>query len=234
VFHVLRGQADEKLGPVAPGYSGTRSFVNEIIGNNRTALEAAADCARQRGYTVHTLGSDNAGVADAVGVDLAERCLAIRDRHTPSGPPACLISGGEPVVHFNPTDQPRKGGRNQQLVLAATERLWKDGLSRLAILSGGTDGEDGPTDAAGACIDAELLANAHRLGLSPGEYRERQNAYPFFEQAEGLLKTGPTHTNVMDLRICVIGETAAGRQTESGEASGGRRTANSAHFRGNS
>jgi len=228
---VLRLQAEDLEKTIAPagiaagiatgiaagiptGTTASETFINRIIGNNQTALDAAADCARQLGYVVDSLGSDNGGDADAVGRDLAERCLSIRDQHIPSGPPVCLLSGGEPVVHFSPTDQPRKGGRNQQLILAAAERLWDDGLEQIVLLSGGTDGEDGPTDAAGAVVDAELVTTGRRLQLSPGEYLSRQNAYPFFEQVGGLLQTGPTHTNVMDLRVCVIGEVAVGRQTE--------------------
>jgi hydroxypyruvate reductase len=116
-----------------------------------------------------------------------------------------VISGGEPVVHLAETDLPRKGGRNQELVLAACQELWDDGAERLAILSGGTDGEDGPTNAAGAVLDASVVDKAKRLGLLPSEFLAINNSYEFFDRAGGLLKTGPTHTNVMDLRVAVIG-----------------------------
>ncbi|HET6324848.1 MAG TPA: MOFRL family protein, partial [Planctomycetaceae bacterium] len=81
---------------------------------------------------------------------------------------------------------------------------WEDGLNRVAILSGGTDGEDGPTDAAGAVADAELIRTARQLGLSPGPFLAINNAYEFFERTDGLIKTGPTHTNVMDLWVGLI------------------------------
>jgi glycerate-2-kinase len=77
---------------------------------------------------------------------------------------------------------------------------------RIAILSGGTDGEDGPTDAAGAFVDTALISRMVEMGIDPDEYREVQNAYPFFEQLDGLIKTGPTNTNVMDLRVVLVGE----------------------------
>jgi len=185
------------------GLGGARVW-NHVIGNNARALEAAAREARQRGYEVCALGSDNQGEANQEGWDLAERCRAERDRRARGEPPLCLLSGGEPVVHLAATDQPRKGGRNQQLVLAALTRLRDGGLEGIVVLSGGTDGEDGPTDAAGAWADAQLLAAANRLGLDPRPYLEVNNAYAFFAPLGGLLKTGPTQTNVMDLRVALV------------------------------
>jgi glycerate-2-kinase len=120
--------------------------------------------------------------------------------------PACILSGGEPVVHLAKTDKPRKGGRNQQLVLAALDALMDDTMDRIVLLSGGTDGEDGPTDAAGALADAQLLRAARQKGLDPRPYLERNDSYAFFEPLGGLLKTGPTHTNVMDLRVALVGK----------------------------
>ena len=100
-------------------------------------------------------------------------------------------------------------GRNQQLVLSAYQTLLASGLSErewqcLCLLSGGTDGEDGPTDAAGAIIDAEVHQNACRQKLNPDEYLRRNDAYRFFDKTGGLLKTGPTGTNVCDLRVVVV------------------------------
>lgn len=178
---------------------------NHIIGNNATALKAAAAEAEQSGYAVHSLGSNNAGVAANVGRELAEMAVQIRNDNSPLAPPACVLSGGEPVVHLTKTDQPQKGGRNQELVLAALDELWDDGCEQIALLSGGTDGEDGPTDATGAFVDANVLATAKAAGLHPAKYLANNNSYPYFEQLHALLKTGPTHTNVMDLRVIVVG-----------------------------
>ena len=101
-----------------------------------------------------------------------------------------------------PKDQRGLGGRNQQLVLAAIAEL--DNWRGIALLSGGTDGEDGPTDAAGAWADEQLVQEAARLGLDPAEYLHRNDAYHFFKPLGGLIQTGPTHTNVCDLRVVTV------------------------------
>ncbi len=178
---------------------------NDVIGNNVRAMTTAAEHARGLGYGVHSLGSENQGEARIVGRELAELCLSVREHSAPIAPPACLLSGGEPVVHVVPTDRPQKGGRNQELVLAALERFWDSDLREIVLLSGGTDGEDGPTDAAGGIIDADVLQAARSQRLVPAEYLAVNNSYPFLEQTGGLLKTGPTHTNVMDLRVGLVG-----------------------------
>lgn len=177
---------------------------NHVIGNNAVALAAAARRATKLGYAVQSLGSSNQGEASAVGRDLAERCLEQRAAASPDAAPLCILSGGEPVVHLAQTDRPRKGGRNQQLALAALVQLWDDGLSGITVLSGGTDGEDGPTDAAGAYADVDVIARARSMRLDPREFLAINDAYHFFEQAGGLIMTGPTHTNVMDLRVALI------------------------------
>jgi glycerate 2-kinase len=79
------------------------------------------------------------------------------------------------------------------------------------LLSGGTDGEDGPTDAAGAILDERLLCQAQSRGLNPADYLRRNDAYHFFQQLDGLIRTGPTHTNVCDVRVVVVGRLADGR-----------------------
>ena len=109
-----------------------------------------------------------------------------------------------PVVTLVDPARRGRGGRNQQLVLAALVRLMDDGADGIALLSGGTDGEDGPTDAAGAFFDAGILQAAREKGLSPREYLARNDAYRFFEPLGALIKTGPTHTNVCDVRVAVV------------------------------
>ena len=119
--------------------------------------------------------------------------------------PDCLISGGEPVVHLVPENQRGRGGRNQQLVLAALSHLQQHRqASGICLLSAGTDGEDGPTDAAGAWLDEEVLSVARQLGLDAHDALERNDAYPFFAACGGLFKTGRTDTNVCDLRVVVV------------------------------
>ena len=140
------------------------------------------------------------GVAREEGPRLLRSAREAKAQAPPRAP-VCLVSGGEPTVTLCET--PGKGGRNQELVLAAVAEVWDDpaGFGGAVILSGGTDGEDGPTDAAGAVADDVLLARARELGLHPRPFLDRNDAYPFFEATGGLLKTGPTHTNVMDLRV---------------------------------
>jgi glycerate 2-kinase len=179
---------------------------NFVIGNNDTALSAAARKAAELGYTTRSLGSRNQGVARDVGGELAEQIRTLRDADAAAAGPICVVSGGETTVRLAETDQPRRGGRNQELVLGAVDALWNDGLARLAVLSGGTDGEDGPTDAAGAVADAALVHTACELGLSPDAFLAINNSYEFFERTGGLIKTGPTDTNVMDVWVALIAQ----------------------------
>jgi len=90
------------------------------------------------------------------------------------------------------------------LILAAVCELWQSPLTGLGLLSGGTDGEDGPTDAAGAWLDAEVQQRAQQTGLDPQAHLAIQNAYPFLKEAGALLFTGPTYTNVMDVRVGLV------------------------------
>lgn len=187
---------------------------NVIVGNNAVALAAASEEAQRRGYAVESLGSEGTGEASAVGRDLARRCVAIRDSQTSEPKAMCLLSGGEPIVRLVATDRPRKGGRNQELVLAALDELTTSRCDGIVLLSGGTDGEDGPTDAAGGFVDAAVVEVAREQNLKAADYLAINNAYPFLEACEGLLMTGPTHTNVMDLRVGLIA--AAGEGQSSG------------------
>lgn len=175
---------------------------NHVIGNNQAALDAAAARAAQLGYEVIEKRTNVEGVAADLGRKLAERCRVLAAQ--PAAQPRCLLSGGEPVVRIESSVRPQKGGRNQELVLAAVDAAWETGLERVCILSGGTDGEDGPTDAAGGVADDALIEAARRVGIHPAEYLATHNSYAFLENAGGLLKTGPTHTNVMDVRVALI------------------------------
>jgi glycerate 2-kinase len=175
---------------------------NHILGNNVKALAAAERKARQLGYAVLNLGSYLEGETRTVGTMLAGVVRSIRRDGLPAAPPVCLLSGGETTVTLS-KDHGR-GGRNQELVLAAAIHLGTEGLDEVVVLSGGSDGEDGPTDAAGAVADAETLRRAAELGLDPRDYLARHDAYPFFEGVGGLLKTGLTQTNVTDVRVMLV------------------------------
>jgi len=179
----------------------TTQVTNLVIGNNATAVDAAGLEAERLGYSHAMLSAERSeGPAEQVGRHLAEMALRMRDQPGPD----CLISGGEPVVTLVDESRRGLGGRNQQLVLAALERLADDGAKGIALLSGGTDGEDGPTDAAGAFLDAAVLFAARQQDLDPADYLARNDAYHFFQPLDALIKTGPTHTNVCDVRVIVV------------------------------
>lgn len=175
------------------------SISNLLIGNNATAVDGAGVEAERLGYS-HAMVSANAPEGLVEGVASGIVAMARRMRDEPG--PDCLISGGEPTVQLAPVAERGRGGRNQQLCLAALAETsdWR----RVCLVSGGTDGEDGPTDAAGACIDELIAAEVSRLGLDPRAALARNDAYTFFDAAGGLLVTGPTHTNVCDLRVVTV------------------------------
>jgi len=197
----------EYLETAAPGYSDDTTVLNTrainlVIGNNATAVDAAAKEAERLGYsTTASSAKHSEGPAEEIGRQMAESALEMRAREGPT----CLVSGGEPVVKLVESSRRGLGGRNQQLVLAALARLLEHGADGMALLSGGTDGEDGPTDAAGAVLDADVLAAARQQGLDPADYLARNDAYHFFDPLGALIRTGPTHTNVCDLRVVVCG-----------------------------
>lgn len=180
---------------------------NLVIGNNALAVDAAGIEAERRGYS-HAMQAATKleGPAEEVGMHLAEMALSMKATTGPD----CLITGGEPTVRLAPSELRGRGGRNQQLVLAALQRLLKSSekaAEGIVLLSGGTDGEDGPTDAAGAILTAEVIAQMRSQNLDPDNFLRRNDAYTFFEQTGGLIKTGPTHTNVCDLRVVTVSRT---------------------------
>ncbi len=174
---------------------------NIILGNNALAVDAAGIEAERRGYS-HAMHSSNQmeGAAEEVGRHQARLARSMREEAGPD----CLITGGEPVVKLAPAEIRGKGGRNQQLVLAALDELGTEGLTGIAILSGGTDGEDGPTEAAGAFVDEAIAKSAAAMNLDIADALRRNDAYSFFAATDGLIRTGPTHTNVCDLRVVVV------------------------------
>ena len=176
-----------------------------IVGDNGTTVAAAAAAARQRGYTVVQSVADDCqqeASAEAVGARLATDAVAILAAARRDGRPRALIAGGEATVTV-PADH-GLGGRNQQTVLAAIDAVNQTGVpwpTGLLIASVGTDGEDGPTDAAGGYADAAVVAEIERLDLDVPKALARCDAYPLLAAAGGLIRTGPTGTNVADIRI---------------------------------
>ena len=182
-----------------------------VLGNNATAVDAAGVCAERLGYShAMSVATSCEGSAESVGIKLAEMAVSmLGERDAGNASPDCLITGGEPTVRLAPPEIRGRGGRNTHVVLAAMNRLMQMGitqeaLDRISLLSGGTDGEDGPTDAAGAVLSKRVWRNAARLKLNPSEFLSRSDSYTFFQLTEGLLLTGPTHTNVCDVRVVVV------------------------------
>lgn len=177
-----------------------------VLGNNQLAVDSAKRHATDMNFTTTASSAlCSEGAAEAIGFSLAEEIVAsIRQGKQNT----CIISGGEPTVRLQPADKRGKGGRNQQLALAAYVRLLQLNLSdseweKIAVLSGGTDGEDGPTDAAGAIVDKKNHLSSIEQRLSPAAYLKHNDAYHFFEKTGSLLKTGPTGTNVCDIRVAL-------------------------------
>jgi glycerate 2-kinase len=172
---------------------------NLIVGNNQSALWAAKERAEALGYHALVLSSSVEGEAKKVAVDhaaMAKDVLAGRGRiHRP----ACIISGGETTVTI---EGDGLGGRNQEFALAAAVEI--DGMEGVVVLSAGTDGTDGPTDAAGAIVDGTTLRRAREKGLDARDYLRRNDSYPLLRTVGDLLVTGPTLTNVMDLQLVLI------------------------------
>jgi hydroxypyruvate reductase/glycerate 2-kinase len=180
---------------------------NLVIGNNARALAAAAVRARELGFEVLNLGSFIEGETRDVATALAGIVRSIRADGIPLRPPACVLSGGETTVTL--TRDHGLGGRNQEFVLALGLRLGELGLENVVVLSGGTDGEDGPTDAAGAVADVASWRKAVDRGLSPQAFLALNDAYHFFQATGDLLQTGLTETNVMDVRVVLVHPSAA-------------------------
>jgi len=173
---------------------------NLIVGNNRNALLAAQEQAISLGYNTMILSSQIEGEAREVAQVFASIGKEISQSGLPIAPPACVLAGGEPTVTIRGEG---KGGRNQELALACAISI--DGWDRIALLSAGTDGTDGPTDAAGAIVDGTTCRRALEADLDPNAFLMANDSYPLFESLGDLVMTGPTRTNVMDI-ICMLVE----------------------------
>jgi glycerate 2-kinase len=203
VLSVLeRGAAGDPETPetLKPGDPIANRAQNEIVASNSLALESAAKAAATRGFRPLILSSsiqgDTAEVA-RMHVALAREVYATGH---PARPPCCLISGGETTVKVTGSG---KGGRNQEFALWCAGEI--AGWPHDALFASlGTDGTDGPTDAAGAMSDPETRSRAARLGLSISDSLARNDSYGFFKPLGDLIVTGPTRTNVMDLRLILL------------------------------
>ncbi len=176
-----------------------RKVGNRIIGNNEMAVHAAAVRARKLGYRPMVLTTRLQGEARESAKILSAIAVEVSLRDRPVKKPACLIAGGETTVTIRGKG---KGGRNQEMALAAALELTD--RRGIVFLSGGSDGTDGPTDAAGAMVDGNTLVRAAKKGLPADSFLKNNDSYRFFSRLDGHIKTGPTLTNVMDLAILLV------------------------------
>jgi hydroxypyruvate reductase len=206
VRRVLMGGASGRL-PDTP--KGAEPFFkktfNVIAASNREALSKAGEKARALGFSTKTLTSSLDGTARDAARRLADTARKTLASLKPGDMPVCLLSGGETTVVVT---GPGRGGRNQELALAFALEI--EGFSGIRLLSAGTDGTDGPTDAAGAVVSGQTAATARALGVDPVKHLDENDSYGFFSVLDELtgekthLKTGPTGTNVMDIQIITI------------------------------
>lgn len=171
---------------------------NFIIAGNSIALEEMEKLARSMGYNVVNLSSYIEGEARYVGYTLAGVLRGVVLKSKPTPKPTVILAGGETTVTVKGDGV---GGRNQELTLAASIKI--RGLRGVAVASMGTDGVDGPTDAAGAVADGCTYDRALALGLKPEEYLDRNDSYSFFSKLGDCIFTGPTGTNVNDVMVMV-------------------------------
>ena len=182
-----------------PGNPAFHKVYNTLVATNQTALDAANQKAKKLGYTTTILSPVLTGESEVQAQTFIKQ-LATKNNSSP----ACFLWGGETTVTIKGTG---KGGRNQQFALAALCALKNDEWlknNNAAILSGGTDGTDGPTGAAGAVIDSDTVIKMNEFSIDPEAYLHNNDAFHFFEKTGGLIITGPTQTNVMDLVVGVV------------------------------
>jgi glycerate 2-kinase len=178
-------------GSLLPLFQKQASGIHIVIGDNKLAAQAALEQAQREGLDTEVLTNELQGEAREVGVMLAKK---LRDEIANRKRPFCLIAGGETTVTIKGNG---KGGRNQELALAAVNEL--RGLENVVLIAFATDGEDGPTDAAGAAVTGDSAQRAERLGLFATDHLSRNDAYIFFDALGDLIRSGPSGTNVNDL-----------------------------------
>jgi glycerate 2-kinase len=178
------------------GESSLADVQNLIVGSNAQALLAAEDKATELGYAASVI----LGYEEGEASEVAQAHVALaREARAKGSPPSCLLTGGETTVTLKGDGW---GGRNQEFALAAA--LGLEGMRGVVLLAGGTDGTDGLTDAAGALVDGTSVSRGRAAGMEAQAYLDRNDSYHFFQPLGDLLVTGPTLTNVMDLRIILL------------------------------
>jgi hydroxypyruvate reductase len=197
--HLQLGKEGEKEETPKPGEVVFEKVYNSLIGSNILALHAAEKEAKFLGFNTLILSSSIVGETRESALFHSAIAKEVISSGNPIPTPACILSGGETTVTIKGTGL---GGRNQEFALAGAIEI--SGIEKVVLLSGGTDGTDGPTDATGAVADHTTVDRANSMGMDPKAYLKDNNAYPFFKKLGDLLITGPTHTNVMDVRILLV------------------------------
>lgn len=197
--HLRLGKEGKKEETPKPGDIVFGRVYNSLIGSNILALRAAEKEATSFGLNTLILSSSIVGETREAARFHTAIAKEVVSSGNPIPKPVCILSGGETTVTIKGNGL---GGRNQEFVLAGALEI--DGIEKVVLLSGGTDGTDGPTDATGAMADHTTVRRAKSMGLDPKAHLENNDAYPFFQKLGDLLITGPTHTNVMDVRILLI------------------------------
>ena len=182
-----------------PGEVVFEKVYNSLIGSNILALLEAKKEAESLGLNTVILSSSIEGETREAARFHTAVAKEVISSENPIPRPACILSGGETTVTIKGNGL---GGRNQEFVLAGALEI--SGIEKVVILSGGTDGSDGPTDATGALADHTTVQRAKNMGMNPKVYLENNDAYSFFQKLGDLLITGPTHTNVMDVRVLLV------------------------------
>lgn len=197
IRNVLEGSVAGSLPDTPkPGDRVFRHVHNVLVGTNRESCRAAAASLGRAGYRTLVLSTRVVGEASLVGKIFAGVLTDMRENSLPLPPPAALVTGGETTVTI---EGKGKGGRNQELVLAAA--LGIDGLKGVVVGSLASDGVDGLTNAAGALADGTTIKRGLRLKMDPGEYLMNNDSYHYFSRLGDLIITGPTGTNVNDIMI---------------------------------
>jgi glycerate 2-kinase len=200
VEHLERGARGKIPEPPTPGDPIFERVRNTVIGNNALVVEAAATRARDLRLNARVLTRALEGEAREVAGRFVEMACEIKAGKGPIAPPACLIAGGETTVTVKGKG---KGGRCQEFALGAA--LGLEGMEDVVVLAAGTDGTDGPTDAAGAIADGESATRARAQSLDPATRLAENDSYPVFAALGDLVVTGPTNTNLLDLYVVVVG-----------------------------
>ncbi len=194
----VKGEIKESIKPYSKIFKNNKNY---IIGNTYYALKKAESLFKKEGIKTVLLSSNDCGETKEVGKIYASIIKESVKTGNPFKPPVVYLTGGELTVNVKGTG---KGGRNQELILSMLMEL-ENLDNKFCILSGGTDGIDGPTDAAGAIVDSSIYNKIKKINLNPQDYLLNNDSYNFFKKTDSLIFTGPTDTNVRDIRFFYIG-----------------------------